>query len=272
VRDQKLNLEEAKASYTQVERGKGSLHSPWTFFFSHAAELMVERLGQQRGLSGGPGKERRRHRREGDTEDRNESTWPHQQVLEYSCLRNYFSKWDRMCGVAHSFLDAFSSSLSAPRAVSPANISEHDPVTRKWLQDGKGNRAPDYGRHQLQHNDLGSDDVRTGGRTSGGRDEGREGWRDGGWKPGPRPIVEGRYRMLSEPGLANPARAGATRRECDRSPGRDGERGRERERGRSPRQEIYNCFPQWDPCTFTICVYSPAPNAKALSPLTPTVI
>jgi hypothetical protein len=154
---------------------------------------------------------------------------------------------------SHSLLDAFSHPYHAPRAVSPANISEHDPVTRKWLQDGKGNWAPDHGRHQLPHHDLG-DDVRTGGRTSGGRDEGREGWRDGGWKPGPRPIVEGRYRMLSEPGLANPARAGATWRERDRSPGRDGERGRERERGRSPRQEIYNCFPLWDPCKSTICV------------------
>ena len=208
------------------------------FFFRHASEeLMVERWGQQRGLSGGPGQKCRPHRREIDTEDRNELPWPHQQVLEYSCLRNSFlemrpPEWRILC------LMLFSHPYHAPRAVSPANISEHDHVTRKWLQDGKGSWAPDHGRHQLPHHDLGSDDVRTRGRTSGGRDEGRDGrecWRDGEWTPGPRPLVEGRYRMLSEPGLANPARAGATWRERDRSPGRDGERGRERERGRSPR-------------------------------------
>ena len=240
---------------------------PGLFFFRvrHAASkgLMVERWGHQRGPSGGPGKERRPHRREGDTEYRNEPPWPHQQVLEYSCFINSFLEmrppaWRILC------LMLFSHPYHAPRAVSPANISEHDPVTRKSLQDGKGNWAPDHGRHQLPHHDLGSDDVRTGGRTSGGRDEGREGregWRDGGWKPGPRPLVEGRYRKLSEPGLANPA--GATWRERDRSPGRDGERGRERERGRSPRQEFIIAFPYGIRVNLQFACSPPHPTPKS---------
>ena len=224
---------------------------PGLFFFRvrHAASkgLMVERWGHQRGPSGGPGKERRPHRRE----------WPHQQVLEYSYFVNSFLEmrppaWRIRC------LMLFSHPYHAPRAVSPANISEHDHVTRKWLQDGKGSWAPDHGRHQLPHHDLGSDDVRTGGRTSGGRDEGREGWRDGGRKPCPRPIVEGQYRMLSEPG-----RAGATWRERDRSPGRDGERGRERERGRSPRQEFIIAFPYGIRVNLQFACIPPHPTPKS---------